>query len=194
MSWVEASNIDDRNYWTVCDNMSWFYSVLSTAPAGQRSELPTLNLAVRRRVCDSVGGMNERYVTGEDMEWTTRMRKAGYQLHFEPTAVVTHAAYRDSFRELWKRGYQYGSNSPKTNRPDASRHEWVTRQSLLSSWWMLLALSPLLATLAAGRVVVSRSSVRAWIAFPGVWLSKLAWCVGASHAVRMRRVAGSAPK
>jgi GT2 family glycosyltransferase len=48
-------------------------------------------MLVRREVIDSVGGFDERFdMYGEDHEWAYRISRGGWQLLFEPTAVVVH--------------------------------------------------------------------------------------------------------
>jgi len=81
-----------HNYWTVSDNLSMFYEYLAIQPAGERRQLPSLNLAIRRRVFAEMGGFDERYprAAGEDADLTIRLRKKGQRLHFEPRAVILH--------------------------------------------------------------------------------------------------------
>jgi GT2 family glycosyltransferase len=48
-------------------------------------------MLVRREVLDEVGGFDERFhMYGEDDEWCLRIRRAGWHLVFEPSAVVVH--------------------------------------------------------------------------------------------------------
>lgn len=175
---------DRANYWSLCDNLSWFYQFLESAPAGRRSHLPTLNLALRRAVYTEVGGMSLSYplAAGEDTEWTERMAAAGHALHFVPQATVTHVARRTSFASLWRHGYDYGRYSPLISRPDGGRSSRYRADTLLPRRWQsMLLLSPLLAKLATLRTL---SGHRVWSALPGIWLSKLAWCMGAASTLR----------
>ncbi|RLT37626.1 MAG: glycosyltransferase [Chloroflexi bacterium] len=177
------------NYWSLCDNLSWFYQFLSSSPAGQRAHLPTLNLSIRREVLESVGGMSPLYplAAGEDTEWTERMRKAGYTLHFLPDAVVTHIDRRTTVSALWRHGYHYGQYSPKIGYPSGHvPSPTPVERLLLRRWWLLVLLSPLLASLATVRTLQSQ---RAWHTLPGVWVSKLAWCMGAARTLRRREIA-----
>lgn len=172
------------NYWSLCDNLSWFYQFLDSAPAGTRSHLPTLNLALRRSLFEAVGGMSLAYplAAGEDTEWTERMAAAGHRLHFVPDATVTHVARRTSLRALWRHGYAYGRYSPLIARPDGGRSSRYRADRLLPRRRLLmLLLTPLLASLATARTL---SGHRVWAALPGIWLSKAAWCLGAAAALR----------
>ncbi|MFZ1755262.1 MAG: glycosyltransferase [Caldilineaceae bacterium] len=180
---------DRANYWSLCDNLSWFYQFLSSSPSGLRPHLPSLNLSIRRGVYESVGGMSTRYplAAGEDTEWTERMRSAGYDLHFQPNARVTHMDRRTSPRALWRHGYRYGQYSPKIGRPGGKRQPRTGPEALLPRrWWQMLLLSPLFASLATAR---SLRSHRVWQAAPGIWLSKLAWCAGSAHTLRRQKIA-----
>ncbi|MXO64160.1 glycosyltransferase family 2 protein [Altericroceibacterium endophyticum] len=48
-------------------------------------------LMVRRSVIDSLGGLDESsFLYGEDIEWGTRMRRAGWQCHYLPRVKVQH--------------------------------------------------------------------------------------------------------
>ncbi|NJN81580.1 MAG: glycosyltransferase [Caldilineaceae bacterium] len=185
-------DVDASNYWTLCDNLSWFYRFLSTAPAGERAHLPSLNLCVRRNVAGRVGGFDEGFpnAAGEDTEWTARLRSAGVALHFEPNAVVRHCPPRSTFAQIWRHGYLYGRYSSKL-QPELGRQLsssdafWLPR-----SWWLLLLLSPLFGALATARVLGALAKgahareLATWKAMPGIWLTKVAWCVGASNALR----------
>lgn len=184
---------EQGNYWSLCDNLSWFYQFLSSSPAGQRNHMPTLNLSIRREVYEAVGGMSALYplAAGEDTEWTERMAQAGYTLHFVPEAVVIHLDRRTSLGTLWRHGYGYGQYSPKIGYPGDQTANMNSTQTFVERllpqhWWLMLLLSPLLASLATLRVLRSHS---VWPATLGIWLSKLAWCLGAVHTLWRREIA-----
>lgn len=182
---------EQGNYWSLCDNLSWFYQFLSSSPPGQRSHLPTLNLSIRRAIYEAVGGMSLDYplAAGEDTEWTERMTQNGFALHFAPDAVVTHMDRRTSLAALWRHGYSYGQYSPKIDYSDdqtLQRKRSSTARLLPRRWWLLMLLSPLIALLATLRALQSR---RVWHTLPGIWMSKLAWCMGAAYTLRRREIA-----
>jgi GT2 family glycosyltransferase len=83
-------SLDVGGYWQLCYNLSMFHEFLPTAPEGERRNFGTLNLYVDRPVVDAVGLFDERLARGQDTEWTLRMRRHGYRLHFNPAAVVEH--------------------------------------------------------------------------------------------------------
>ncbi|HIP72902.1 MAG TPA: glycosyltransferase [Anaerolineae bacterium] len=171
------------NYWTLCDNLGWFYPFLATSPAGIRSLLPSLNLCVRRNVIETVGLFDESYPkpAGEDSEWTTRMRLAGFTLYFEPTAVVTHSPNRSDIRALWQHGYNYGRYSIKI-RPDYIN--FLKTPIYLRKWWLVLLLAPLMAFQTSSQIVTKNISLRYYsYTWPGIFLSKMAWCWGAAYSL-----------
>lgn len=49
-------------------------------------------MVVRRSVLQAVGGFDERFFLHfEDLEWCARIRRAGFEIRFEPRARATHA-------------------------------------------------------------------------------------------------------
>lgn len=51
---------------------------------------PTTCLLVRREVVDAVGDFDQRLVSGGDLEFGRRVRRAGWELHYEPDVAVYH--------------------------------------------------------------------------------------------------------
>lgn len=182
-------HFDPGNYWSICDNVSWFHQFLAHTPPGTRPHLPTLNLAVTRKLIDAVGPMDEAYpvAAGEDTEWTERMVARGYALHFAPQAIVTHCAQRTSLAALWRHGYNYGRYSSKV-APPAQQTPASARP--LPAWLRhpraLTVAAPLLAAAATLRTLAHVQSPAQWHLAPGIWLSKLAWCLGAAQALSAR--------
>lgn len=180
---------DTGNYWILCDHISWFYLFLAAAPPGERPHLPSLNLGVRREVIQAAGLFDERYggAAGEDTEWTLRMRARGYSLNFEPRALVTHTPARGSFRQVWRHAYEYGRHSPKLNADPAVR-QGAAYRFLPRRRASMLLLTPLIASLATARILAAYwNHPKAWIASPGLWLSKVAWCLGAARMLHERQ-------
>jgi GT2 family glycosyltransferase len=167
------------SYWSLCDNLSWFHEYLATSRAGERNLLPSLNLCIRREVLDDVGYFNETYPTaaGEDAEWTTRMRQAGYRLHFVPTAVVHHRPHRSTFGSFWRHSYTYGRYSVKIQ---AAFADFLRTPFILRHWWALLLAAPLLACVVTAKIFGQNPHLWSQLhTIPGVAISKLAWCIGA---------------
>ncbi|MDP9712356.1 UNVERIFIED_ORG: glycosyltransferase involved in cell wall biosynthesis [Pseudomonas fluorescens] len=71
--------------------------------------LPSANLLMRRRWFDKVGGFNESLRTGEDKEFTLRLREHGARLLSINENVALHWGYEMNWREwmgkeLWRQG------------------------------------------------------------------------------------------
>ncbi len=172
-------------YLALCDNLSWFYEVLSTSTCGTRDYLPTLNFSLRREVVDDVGGIDEGFLrpAGEDTEWTTRMRLAGYTLHFEPRAVVYHHHPRYKLHALFEHAYRFGYNSVKVS----PRYADVLHSPIFFRNPLLLSL--LIPFLAFGATLkVMAAAPRYASTLPIVYLTKLAWGAGAIQRLRVEKV------
>ncbi|MBV4477899.1 glycosyltransferase [Pseudomonas botevensis] len=71
--------------------------------------LPSANLLMRRRWFDKVGGFNETLRTGEDKEFTLRLREHGARLLSANKSVALHWGYEMNWREwmgkeMWRQG------------------------------------------------------------------------------------------
>lgn len=172
---------EDENYWTVADNISMFYSFLAHNPSGQRQQLPSLNLAIRRTAFEEVGGFDEKYPrpSGEDADLTIRLRKAGYVLKFEPEVIILHKPTRNTLVDLLRHSYYQGMYSTKVDlryaQEDGLPGFFGTRAGLI-------LFSPLLAIGITFRIFSSYYILKKyWITVPAVCLSKLAWCIGAAN-------------
>ncbi len=165
-------------YWHLTYNLSMFHEVFSTAPARSRPFLPTLNLSVERRVIDIVGGLDERLKYSHDLDWTTRMRRAGFVPWFCPRAAVEHVHSRHTLRQVWDdcaiNGYyarqvrvEYGV---EMGTPALFRYPWLVR-----------LLSPFIALGVTARIVSTRPAtmLEHISTIPAVFLTKVAWCWGA---------------
>jgi GT2 family glycosyltransferase len=69
-------------------------------------ECPTINLAFRKDAFGTVGGFDERFAYGSDVDFTWRLVDAGFRIRHVPEAVVRHD-YGGPRRQL-KRAYTYG--------------------------------------------------------------------------------------
>jgi GT2 family glycosyltransferase len=170
-------------YWERCDDVANFYPYTSDAPVGTRDLLPTINLGVRREVVERVGLLDEDYScpAGEDADWTIRMRQKGYDLHFAPEATVIHQHDRASLRALLHHAECFGYYSTKVTPKywDVLQIPFFLRHSLL-----LLLSTPTLAFLVTAQILLRPHMWHYWYTWPGVFLSKLAWCWGAFQRLR----------
>jgi len=179
---VVGGGVDFRsnNYWTLADNIAMFYEYLSVHPSAERAQLPSLNLAIRRTVFESVGGFDERYPrpSSEDADLTIRLRKHGHRLFFEPGAVVLHSPPRDRLQDLWRHGYFQGMYSTKVD-PRYSSEPGLPK--LLRTRIGVACSSLFLAAGVSCRVFTKYPVLlQYWYTAPAIFLSKLAWCWGAA--------------
>jgi GT2 family glycosyltransferase len=68
------------------------------------------NFGMWTEVFDQLGGLDERFAAGEDIDLSWRAQLAGYRLGFAPRAVVEHE-YRQDLRSLARQQYRYGVSS-----------------------------------------------------------------------------------
>jgi len=67
----------------------------------------TANAAFRKEALLKTGGFDPKCSTGEDIDLSIRVAKAGYELWFEPSARVTHF-HRYTLEGLLKQWFNYG--------------------------------------------------------------------------------------
>lgn len=107
-------------------------------------EAPTINLAFTRQVFDAVGGFDERYEYGSDVDFTWRLRHHGARLRLVPAARITHDW--GSTRRQLVRALRYGRARAQlyathpVELPGVLRHD-----PILVAYPVFLALLPLTA-------------------------------------------------
>lgn len=171
-----------ESYWAQSDNLSMFHDFVPDQPAGYRPFLPSLNLSVRRDVVERVGGMDESFpgAAGEDVDWTIRMRRAGYRLFFEPAARVRHAPPRVTWRDVARHWRASGRNMIRVRLDYAEEYGtpgWVRSPRLLR-----LA-SPLIAAGVTAGIYARPFAWRYLSSLPVVYLTKLIYCWSAAEAL-----------
>jgi GT2 family glycosyltransferase len=181
---------EPSNYWTLADNLSLFHEFMADQPAGLRPYLPTANLLCERGVLEQVGGMDESFpgAAGEDIDWTIRMRRAGFRLYFEPAACVTHRPPRVTLRDSVRHFWWSGRNMSRVRWQ--YRDEYKTPGMMRSAFW-LVTLSPFVGLLATARLFAGN---RHWWRYlhtsPAIWLTKMVWCLGAAQQARLTKTDG----
>ena len=70
------------------------------------NECATINLAFKREAFDAVGGFDEAFAYGSDVDFSWRLVAAGYRIRSVPAAVVRHDW--GSWRRHLRRSYMYG--------------------------------------------------------------------------------------
>jgi glycosyltransferase involved in cell wall biosynthesis len=167
--------------WSTALNLSGFHDYLSTLSRGTRSQLPSINLMLRREIFDKVKGFDEQRFIGEDSDLTIRLKNEGHSLHFEPNAYVTHHSHRNQYRDLLRYEFLRGKHSI---RFDPNHKKEYGFPPIVGSRIGLLISAPFLALGITARIFFHKPNMRQyWHAFPAVLLAKLVWCVGASAHV-----------
>jgi len=83
------------------------------------SEAPTLNFAFRREVFDAVGGFDERFAYGSDVDFCWRLVDAGYRIRKVNEAVVEHND--GTWQRQLRRSYVYGRARARLYRKHRAR-------------------------------------------------------------------------
>lgn len=168
------------NYWSLSYNLTLFHEFFSTNPAGEKRYLPTLNLSVQKKVIDAVGLLNEDLGRGQDIEWTTRMKEAGFMPYFEPRAIVYHRHSRTEFTAVWQDCARSGYHMRQVRMQYPNLFKG---SNLLQNRLFLLALSPLIALYVTFSIVTKHLTLfkKQWSTIPAIYLTKIAWCWGASR-------------
>ncbi len=170
---------DPGPYWRMVDNLSSFHEFDAAGPPGPRRYLPTLNLSVAASALDDVGPMDPGLPRGEDLDWTIRAARAGHVPYFEPRARVWHRPPgRSTAREVLGRWRESGHWMVRVR----ARHpEAFGAPAALYSPPALVGLAPFIAALATLRVYAPGAPGRRYpLALPAVYLTKMAWCLGAA--------------
>lgn len=169
------------NYWSLTYNLALFHEFMTNLPDGTRNYLPLLNLSAQRSVVNQAGGFDEHLARGQDLDWTIRMRRCGYTLHFMPDAAISHIHERTTLTHLWRDCARSGYYSRRIRMANS---DLVAAPFWLRSRLLVLCLSPLIAIAVTARIAWRNPKLLscAWWALPGVAITKLAWCWGAGQA------------
>ena len=115
---------------------------LGTEPARVRpntrvSYVPAAALAVRRSTFEQLGGFDESFRYGEDVDFVWRAVEAGHVVRYEPLAEVAHRP-RGSFEAWARQRVGYGSAAASL----ASRHRGAVTPLKVNRWsagaWALI--------------------------------------------------------
>jgi GT2 family glycosyltransferase len=88
-------------------------------------ECPTVNLAFRRTAFDAVGGFDEGFAYGSDIDFTWRLTDYGYRIRSTPDAVVRHDW--GGWRRQLRRSFLYGKARMRLYQKHPSRWRHVLR-------------------------------------------------------------------
>jgi len=168
------------NYWSLTYNLTMFHEFSTTLLPGKRNYLPTLNLSVNRQVIEKIGLLNENLDRGQDIEWTARMASAGYIPYFWPNAAIFHHHNRQTYRDVLKDCARSGYHMRQIRLKNPKQ---LQAPIFLRSKFLILLFSPVIALWAMLRALWKRPSLflKNWHTLPAIFLTKLAWCWGASR-------------
>lgn len=84
-----------------------------------------MNVAVRRAAAGAVGGWDEAMTSGEDVDFSIRLRKRfNAPIHFVEDAVVFHK-HRSTDEALWKQARWHGAGYAMVRRRHAKELPWM---------------------------------------------------------------------
>jgi len=121
------------------DTSHLLYRGLSSAAAPDYvEECPTVNLALRRDALDRVGGFDESFRYGSDVDLSWRLRDAGYRIRRDAGAVID-VDWGDWRRQL-RRSFAYGRARSDLYRKHPRRLRTVLRDDPVVVVWPLFLL------------------------------------------------------
>jgi len=165
------------DFWQLVYNLSMFHEQLPSKNKGKHRYLATLNLAVHKDVIKKVGLLDAKLERGQDIEWTSRMTRAGYDLLFDPNAVIEHHPSRHTFEALKKDNFRSGYYSIAVRQKYPNIFNMPPLLKTASVWRIF---KPLIAGLTMLRIVLSSKEVRQHPKIiPYILKQKAAWCDGA---------------
>ncbi|MGH9178417.1 MAG: glycosyltransferase [Acidimicrobiales bacterium] len=104
------------------------------------------NGGMQRTAWEGLGGFDERFIGLEDIEFSLRAAAAGWEVFFEPRALV-HYRYRPEVGALWRQGLFYGRSFPDLSvRARRAGLQPPGRLAGVRSWLWLVRHVPKLAT------------------------------------------------
>ena len=90
-------------------------------------ECSTINLAFRREAFDAIGGFDEGFAYGSDVDFSWRLTDAGYRIRSVPDAVVRHDW--GGWRRQLRRSYVYGKARTRLYRKHHGRLRHLLRDN-----------------------------------------------------------------
>ena len=101
-------------------------------------ECPTLNFGFRRAAFDALGGFDESFTYGSDVDFTWRLNDAGYRVLYVPEASLRHD-YGASRRQN-RRSYLYGKARARLYRKHRARRLSILRSDPIAVVYPLFLL------------------------------------------------------
>ena len=92
---------------------------------GYLAECPTINMAFRREAFNAIGGFDESFAYGSDIDFSWRLTDAGYRIRAASDAVIRHDW--GTWQRQMRRAYAYGKARARLYRKHRSRRRRVLR-------------------------------------------------------------------
>lgn len=169
-----------ENYWALVYNLTLFHEFLTTNKPAPRDYLPGLNMSIDGTVIEQVGVMDDTLHRVEDIDWTTRMRREGFQPYLWPAAALVHRHNRTSLQQVW---YDCASSGSRMRLVRLHFRDLLQAPRILEYPKLVLLLSPFIAAWTTARIVARqpKTFARFWYTLPAIYLTKIAWCWGAGR-------------
>ncbi len=104
-------------------------------------EAPTMNIAMKREVFDTVGLFDESFQCGEDVDFCWRAIQKGYKINMNTHAIITHDL--DGFKKEIKRMYTYGKARTSLYKKHIHRWKFFINESQTMAYPLFFILLPL---------------------------------------------------
>jgi len=171
----------EEPFWLLVYNLSMFHETLSSKQRKEVKFLPTLNLAVHRETIREVGLLDETLMRGQDIDWTSRMTRAGYNLLFNPSAIVEHLPARKDLKAL----RQYNKKSGYYMIQVRHKYPEIFHMPrILKKPFIYRLFGVFIAALTTIKIYINTKDVRRHKKIlPYIYLQKLSWCYGAAESL-----------
>lgn len=175
----------DECFWQLCHNIAEFHPFLPTRNARLVRFLPGANMGLRREALNDLAGFESGRTMAEDMELALRAGTLGWNIHFTPSAVVLHTPPRSSLWEILEYSAHHARSTILLRRAYRS---YLGIPSFVLSVPFLLLFSPAIAALTTLKIFFRDAGLRQRRlgTLPIVYLTKLAWCIGACQGLLAR--------
>ena len=176
-----AVDTETKPFMLFCHNVAQFGGYMSCHRSGECGMMAGANMGMRRSAVEKIG-FTRFAQHAEDVDFALRAREAGYRLHFEAEAVVTHLPNRTAFTALMRYAADHADSMIRLRM----RHAQLLRTPfLLRSPALLVLGTPIIALkVTAGIYLYNRVAARRFWSAPIVFATKVAWCVGAVQGLR----------
>jgi GT2 family glycosyltransferase len=120
----------------------------------------SVGCAYRREVFEKIGYVDESFDACEDVEFNTRVQKAGFKTFFSPSIAV-HYHPRETLRGLWRQLYRYAKGRVRFLRKHAE--SWSLDTLLPSIWLLGMVTGPLFGLLHQAMLWIYISAVALYL-------------------------------